>query len=62
MRILNLVFINMLFKKKGLPEDDELVLCTVTKIQYNSVFAKLDEYDRYGMIQVLQRQSYTVFL
>lgn len=42
----------MLYKKTGLPEEDELVICTVTKIQYNSVFAKLDEYDKFGMIHI----------
>jgi translation initiation factor 2 subunit 1 len=42
----------MLYKKKGFPEDDELVLCTVSSVQHNSVFAKLDEYDRDGMIHI----------
>lgn len=35
-----------------MPEDDELVLCTITKIHYNSVFARLDEYDKSGMIHI----------
>jgi translation initiation factor 2 subunit 1 len=35
-----------------MPEEDELVLCTVTKIHFNSVFAKLDEYDKTGMIHI----------
>lgn len=34
----------MWYKKKGLPEDEELVLCTVTKISPHSVFASFDEY------------------
>ncbi|MBI2139702.1 translation initiation factor IF-2 subunit alpha [Candidatus Woesearchaeota archaeon] len=39
-------------KKKGLPEEDDLVLCTVTKIFPNGVFANLDEYDNTGMIHI----------
>jgi len=35
-----------------MPEEDELVLCTITKIHYNSVFARLDEYDKSGMIHI----------
>lgn len=42
----------MLLKKQGYPEEDELVLCTVTAVQYNSVFAKLDEYDKTGLIHI----------
>jgi translation initiation factor 2 subunit 1 len=42
----------MLYKKEGLPEEDELVLCTVTNVQHHSVFAKLDEYDKSGMIHI----------
>jgi translation initiation factor 2 subunit 1 len=42
----------MLFRKHGFPEESELVVCTVTNIQYNSVFAKLDEYDMQGMIHI----------
>lgn len=44
----------MLRKKKGFPEENEIVLCTVQKIQYHSVFAKLDEYEnnRTGMIHI----------
>ncbi len=42
----------MLFKKSGFPEEDELVLCTVTAVQYHSVFAKLDEFDRTGLIHI----------
>lgn len=42
----------MLYRKKGFPEEDELVFCTVTKIQYNSVFVNLDEYDKQGMIHI----------
>lgn len=42
----------MLYRKSGMPEEDELVLCTITKIHYNSVFARLDEYDKSGMIHI----------
>ncbi len=42
----------MHYKKSGFPEEGELVLCTVTNIQYHSVFAKLDEYDKSGMIHI----------
>jgi len=42
----------MLFKKSGSPEEGELVICTVTNILPNSVFAKLDEYGSTGMIHI----------
>lgn len=42
----------MLLKKKGFPEDDELVFCTVTSVQSHSVFAKLEEYGLSGMIHI----------
>jgi len=42
----------MLLKKEGFPEDEELVLCTVTAVQNNSVFVKLDEYEKTGMIHI----------
>jgi len=42
----------MLYRKSGLPVEDELVLCTITKIQFNSVFAVLDEYENTGMIHI----------
>ncbi len=43
----------MLLKKKNFPEENELVLCTVTKVQYNGVFVKLDEYrDKSGLIHI----------
>lgn len=43
----------MFYKKKGLPEEGEYVLCTVKTILYHSVFAELDEYDRKdGMIHI----------
>jgi len=42
----------MLLQKKGFPEEDELVMCTVTKVQFHSVFANLDEYGNGGMIHI----------
>ena len=42
----------MLLRKKGFPEEDELVICTVTKVQFHSVFANLDEYEKSGMIHI----------
>ncbi len=42
----------MLYRKQGYPEEDELVLCTVTKIHYHSVFCTLDEYGKSGMIHI----------
>lgn len=42
----------MVAKKAGFPQEDELVLCTVTAVQYSSVFCSLDEYGRTGMIHI----------
>ncbi len=43
----------MLLKKQGMPPEDSLVLCTITNIQYHSVFARLEEYDnKSGMIHI----------
>ncbi|MBU3942225.1 MAG: translation initiation factor IF-2 subunit alpha [Nanoarchaeota archaeon] len=42
----------MLLKKQGYPEESEIVLCTVTSVRYNSVFANLNEYDHSGMIHI----------
>lgn len=43
----------MLYCKRGFPEESEIVLCTVTNVQYNSVFAELDEYEgRSGIIHI----------
>jgi translation initiation factor 2 subunit 1 len=43
----------MFVLKSGYPERSELVICTVTKIQFNSIFVKLDEYDRkQGIIHI----------
>ena len=42
----------MFFKKSGLPEEGELVFATVTSVQYNSVFVKIEEYGRQGFIHI----------
>ncbi len=43
----------MYYAKQGYPEDDELVLCTITSVQYNSVFCDIDEYPgKSGMIHI----------
>ncbi len=43
----------MFYKKKGFPEEDNLVICTVTKILPHSIFAKLNEYnDLEGLIHI----------
>lgn len=42
----------MLFKKQGFPEESELVLCTVTSVQYHSVFVDINEYGKSGMIHI----------
>ncbi len=42
----------MLLKREGFPEEEELVLCTVTRIHFHSVFVQLDEYGRTGLIHI----------
>ncbi|MBS3172280.1 translation initiation factor IF-2 subunit alpha [Candidatus Woesearchaeota archaeon] len=43
----------MFYKKSGLPEEGEIAICTVSKILYHSVFARLDEYKSLeGMIHI----------
>lgn len=42
----------MLLRKTGFPEESELVLCTVTSVQSNSVFVTIDEYGINGMIHI----------
>jgi translation initiation factor 2 subunit 1 len=39
-------------RKKGMPEKHDLVVCEITRINPNSAYAKLLEYDRTGMIHV----------
>jgi len=42
----------MLFKKHGFPEEGDLVLCTVTSVQFHSVFVDIDDYGKGGMIHI----------
>jgi translation initiation factor 2 subunit 1 len=42
----------MLYKKTGLPAESDIVLCTVTNIQYSSVFVNIDHYNVSGMIHI----------
>ncbi len=42
----------MLIQKSGLPQESDIVLCNVTKIQFNSVLVQLNEYDKQGMIHI----------
>lgn len=43
----------MVKKKKGFPEESDLVLCTVTKIYPHCVFANIDDYEnKQGMIHI----------
>ena len=42
----------MYYRKTGYPEEDELVVCTVNNVQYNSVFVKLNDYGKTGLIHI----------
>lgn len=42
----------MYLKKLGFPEEGELVFCTVTNVQYNSVFVTIENYNRSGLIHI----------
>ena len=42
----------MYYKREGLPEVEEIVLCKVTKIYPNSVFVQLLEYNDSGMVHI----------
>ncbi len=42
----------MFYKKSGMPEEGEMVMCTITKIHYSTVFAVLDDYGKSGMIHI----------
>ena len=43
----------MLTKIRGFPEEDDIVLCTVTKVQRHGVFARLDEFENAsGLIHI----------
>ena len=42
----------MLYRKKGTPEQDEIVFCQVTKLFNHAVFVNLIEYNSPGMIHI----------
>ena len=42
----------MFYKKQGFPEVNEIVLCTVKKILFHSIFVNLDEYNKEGMVHI----------
>ncbi len=42
----------MLFKRRGFPEEGEIVLCTVTRVDKHSVFVTLNEYSYNGLIHI----------
>lgn len=43
----------MVFKRKDFPEEGDLVICTVKKVLFHSVFVRLEEYfNREGMIHI----------
>ncbi|MFA5797593.1 MAG: S1 RNA-binding domain-containing protein [Candidatus Woesearchaeota archaeon] len=42
----------MWIQRTTFPEEGDLVLCTVTNIQHNSVFVTIHEYNRQGMIPI----------
>jgi len=42
----------MLLRKEGLPEENEVVLCTVANVHPHYVFVTMDEYDKQGMIHI----------
>jgi translation initiation factor 2 subunit 1 len=46
-----------MLKKEGYPEENEIVICTVSKIQHHSVFCNLDEYDKTGMLHISEISS-----
>ena len=42
----------MYFKRQGYPQDSEIVVCKVTKVQFHSVFVNLEEYGKSGMLHI----------
>ncbi len=42
----------MLYRRQGYPEEEEIVLCKVTKIFPNSVFVELLEFGKQGMVHI----------
>lgn len=44
-------------KAREYPENDEYVICTITKLNPNSAFANIDEYDKQGMVHISEISS-----
>jgi len=44
-------------KKSGMPREGEVVICRVSSVNPNSVFARIEEYDKEGMIHVSEVAS-----
>ena len=44
-------------KKSGMPREGEVVICRVSSINPNSVFARIEQYDKEGMIHVSEVAS-----
>ncbi|MFH1972919.1 MAG: translation initiation factor IF-2 subunit alpha [archaeon] len=43
----------MFYKKKGLPAENDILICTVKKISFHSIFVTIDEYENQdGMIHI----------
>lgn len=42
----------MFYKRPGIPEEEEIVLCKVTQILPNSVFVEIVEYEKQGMVHI----------
>lgn len=43
---------NLLYRKEGYPEEGEIVLCRVVKVNPHSAFVNLEEYDKQGLIHI----------
>jgi len=42
----------MFLKRSGFPEEGDLVFAIVSNVQYNSIFVKIEEYDKQGLIHI----------
>src|SRR3989339_2063976 len=42
----------MLYLKTCIPEEGDIVLCTITNIHFHSVFVSLDEYNKAGLVHI----------
>ncbi len=43
---------NLLYRRQGYPEEGEIVLCRVVKVNPHSAFVNLEEYDKQGLIHI----------